>query len=261
MSYAIDVSHHQRSAAVPWEHIAQTAHYCICRASYGAQLRDREVVDHVRNARRAGFVVGLYVFWRNIHSNADQLALFRAVADSVGYGEGDVVPAVDIEHDPLPKPGRNVSPTWSGPAREFTEQLVELYGDCMVYITQREFGMLGKPAWVLDRPLWVAHYTRAAKPATPANVPAVMWQHRVGPYDPQGPGGYFDERGKLQLDQNRVLRELPRIGAEAPKPIANTTTEPAPATMHYLPMEPNWQAIRADRDAAATGNDPGDDVA
>jgi len=260
MSFAIDVSHHQRSSAMPWDQIAHTARYAICRANYGAQLRDREVVNHVRSARRAGFVVGLYIFWRNIHSNADQLNLFRSVADSVGYGEGDIVPALDIEHDPLPKPGRNVSPTWSGPAREFAEQLVELYGDCMVYITQREFGMLGKPAWVLERPLWVAHYTGASKPATPGNAQPVMWQHRVGPYDPQGPGGYFNVAGRLILDQNRVLGELPLIGTAAPKPIAGEPIEPA-ATPHYLPLEPDWQAVRADRDAAVTGNDPGDDVA
>jgi hypothetical protein len=137
----------------------------------------------------------------------DQL---RAVAELVKLTDGDLVPALDIELDPLPKPGSPVSKSWAPKCEELVGRIVETFGDALVYITQREFGLLGSPKWVLKRPLWVAHYTSAAQPLTPGNLPATIWQHRVGPFDPQGPGGYSKQHP--DLDHNRGLKALPLIG-------------------------------------------------
>ena len=38
-----------------------------------------------------------------------------------------------------------------------------------------------------------------------------MWQHRVGPFVANGPGGY--DKARPELDQNRIPGELPLIGA------------------------------------------------
>lgn len=219
--YGIDVSHHQSPAALPWAKFAQSSSFCIVRGSYGL-MRDRVTVEHVKRARGAGLTVGLYHFFRPSQSVVDQLAIFRSQLDLAGITTGDIVPALDVEADPLPKPGEHVSPDWQPGVREILEALVDQYGDALVYITQREFGMLGKPAWLLDRPLWIAHYTGAAKPATPANQPATIWQHRVGPYDPDGPGGYVT--AKPELDQNRLLGTLPLIGAH--EAVVNSTIPP-----------------------------------
>jgi hypothetical protein len=137
--------------------------------------------------------------------------LLRTVAHQVNLDAGDIVPAIDIELDPLPAPGTEVGPSWSAPCEELTNLVVEAYGDAIIYITKREFELLGSPAWVLQRPLWVAHYTKAQAPATPNNVPAAIWQYRVGPFDPQGQGGY--DRQRPELDHNRGLTELPLINA------------------------------------------------
>jgi hypothetical protein len=58
-------------------------------------------------------------------------------------------------------------------------------------------------------PLSVAHYTDAPTPATPGDLVPALWQFRVGPFDPAGPGGYFKQG--LQIDQSRVYRVLPTI--------------------------------------------------
>ena len=220
-SYGIDVSHHQRSAAVPWAKIRETSTFCICRTNYGAELRDRHVTTHMRMAREHGFTVGLYMFFRPHHTPEAQFRLFRSVAEEVGCEPGDIVPFVDIEHDPAPKPGNDVQPSWSQPARDLVTMIIEEYSDCGVYISAREFGFLGSPSWVLSRPLWVAHYTAKQAPDTPAGRPARIWQHRVGPYDSTGPGGYFPSADELVLDQNRATLPLPTIRAKlpaAPKP-------------------------------------------
>jgi GH25 family lysozyme M1 (1,4-beta-N-acetylmuramidase) len=210
-SFGIDLSHHQKSAFQPWDKYAGKVDFVICRASYGGLLRDREVISHMQHARGIGAKVGLYQFFRpgqSVDQHWDQL---RAVADLVKLGEGDIVPALDIERDPLPAPGADVSPAWAAACEELVGRIVDTFGDALVYITQREFNLLGAPKWVLARPLWVAHYTNAQKPLTPNNVAPTIWQHRVGPFDPEGPGGY--DKAHPELDHNRGLGALPLIGA------------------------------------------------
>jgi GH25 family lysozyme M1 (1,4-beta-N-acetylmuramidase) len=191
--------------------------FVICRGTYGAGLRDRHVDDHLRRARALGARVGLYLLYRPLHSTEAQWDLFRSVADQVRIGEGDIVPTLDVEHDPLPEPGRDVSPGWSAPCEELVERMHEAYGGAIVHITQREWSLLGRPNWVLEQHLWVAHYTGAARPATPHGVAPTIWQYRVGPFDPGAPGGFDSSRP--ELDHNRALAELPLIGAVQQAPL------------------------------------------
>lgn len=222
--YGVDVSHHQAPASLPWAKFGESSSFCICRGSYGT-MKDRVTAEHVKRARDVGLKVGLYHFFRPSQPVVDQLAVFRAQLELAKIGVGDIVPVIDVEADPLPK-ATPVSPAWQGSVLEFVDAMVSELGDCMVYITQREFGMLGAPAWLLTRPLWVAHYSSASKPATPGNKPWTIWQHRVGPYDPNGPGGY--DSAHPVLDQNRLAGALPLVGAVAPGP--NDTLPPAHET-------------------------------
>jgi hypothetical protein len=209
--FGIDVSHWQNPASLPWARFNAVVDFVLARACYGSKLRDRHCVEHVSRARAIGAKVGLYHFFRPSQPWREQWDLLRSVADAVHLGTGDIVPALDIERDPLPEPGTNVSVAWSNPCRDFAEAICEEFGDCMIYITQREFKMLGSPAWVLQRPLWIAHYTGAAKPASPGNLQPTIWQYRVGKFDPNGPGGY--DRAHPELDHDRALKPLPLIGA------------------------------------------------
>lgn len=213
-NYGIDVSHHQNPGSLAWAKFAESSSFAIVRGSYGT-MKDRVTTEHVKRARAVRLKVGLYHFFRPSQPVAAQLATFQSQLYLTGIGLGDIVPALDVELDPLPKE-TPVSPAWQEPVQEFIEAMRADFGDCMIYITQREFGMLGKPAWLLERPLWVAHYTGAAKPATPGGAAATIWQHRVGPYDPTGAGGYVKDAPVL--DQNRLLGTLPLIGSVAASP-------------------------------------------
>ncbi len=218
--YGVDVSHHQNPTLLPWSRFAESSSFAIVRGSYGT-MKDRVTAEHVRRARAVGLKVGLYHFFRPSQLVRHQLATFRAQLELAQIGVGDIVPTIDVEADPMPKPGTHVSPAWQGSVLEFIDAMVSELGDCMVYITQREFGMLGAPEWLLTFPLWVAHYTQAAKPATPGNRPWTLWQHRVGPYVPLGPGGY--DKANPLLDQNHAV-ELPLVESLSLEPVA----QPAP---------------------------------
>jgi lysozyme len=205
MTYGIDVSHFQSTIApggMPWSLLAQSARFVIVRATYGT-YRDPSAVPHVRAARAVGMKVGLYHFFRSTQPVGDQLAAFCAQALACGLNVGDICPALDIEDDPNVA---SVVPGWDTALQAMASGLVANFGECLMYVTQRDFGRLGSPDWLLEHPLWTAHYTGAPKPATPGNRPCVIWQHRVGPYQADGQGGAFKP---MVLDQNRALGALP----------------------------------------------------
>jgi GH25 family lysozyme M1 (1,4-beta-N-acetylmuramidase) len=209
IGYAIDVSHFQDPEALPWGLFQGKVDLVIVRAAYGVRL-DERAKAHVRHAREIGAKVGLYLFYRPGQPWSDESAALEFVADSVKLTTGDIVPALDIEDDPFSIP-KEVSPAWEDGCRRIIERWCDLYGDAMVYITKRGWGMLGKPEWVLHRPLWVPNYG-VVKPATPAGMPATIWQHRISTFDPFGPSEAPEPPPPGTIDQNQVLLPLPLVG-------------------------------------------------
>lgn len=220
VTLGIDVSHHQSAARLPWGTIAERSRFCIARACYGSRP-DLRFADHLRQARRVGMQVGAYLFYRSTERQIEQLSTFHSVLETAGYQPGDIVPALDVEADPGVA---KVSPSWEPAVREMCDALTKDYGGVILYITAREWQMLGMPTWCLSLPLWTAHY-REGKPLTPGDVPCLIHQHRVGPYDPDGPGGMF--KGALVIDQNRAFGPLP-VAARVPWMKSNTPVVHSP---------------------------------
>ncbi len=206
IGYGIDCSHHN---APDWEALRGHVDFVIVRSSYGVRL-DERATSHIRHARDIGAQVGLYAFYRPGQSWADQARALESVAETVHIGMGDIVPALDIEDDPFSIP-KAPSPAWEDGCRRIIERWCDLYGDAMVYLTQRCWTMLGRPEWVLHRPLWCANY-RVVKPATPAGMPATIWQHRVDVFEKNGPSTAPVPAPTGALDQNILLQPLPLIG-------------------------------------------------
>jgi lysozyme len=207
----IDVSKYQSPTApagVAWPEIAKSSRFAFVRATYGT-FRDPLAPAHVARARDAGMLVGLYHFFRPIQPVAEQLAAFASAALQAGLRVGDLAPWLDVEDDPNVA---QLTPTVAPAVEAALTGMVALFGECCCYITQRDFGRLGKPACVLERPLAVAHYTAAASPATPAGMPWTYWQNRVGPYLAGGPGGFYQPS---VLDQDVAAGDeasFPRVG-------------------------------------------------
>lgn len=220
MKYVVDVSKWQPPASLPWDKFAAGAHGLIARSSYGT-MRDERMVEHLKRARGAGLKVGCYHFYRPSRPVQAQLDVLLAQLDLAKIGSGDIIPTLDVELDPVPAP-QPVTKAWQEGVRAILSALKDRFGNAMVYITQREFNMLGAPEWLLTFPLWVANYTAAPKPASPGNRPWTGWQHRVGPFVPDGPGGY--DKAHPDLDQSRFV-DLPLIGA---LPYQPPVPQPAP---------------------------------
>lgn len=213
MIYGIDVSHHQSPAAMPWKALGQAGGFAIIRATYGSRLNDRACEEHVQRARDNGVKVGLYHFYRPSQPVVDQLDAFVSRFSRLGFGGGDIFPALDIELDPIPQ-AQPVTNAWSVRCYDLARDIATHCGGCLVYLTQRDWALMGKSEWPYEFPLWVPHWTPKPAPATPGDKPWTIWQHRVGPFHIGGVGGAIDLDNPSTIDQNRA-EKLPLIEGPA----------------------------------------------
>ncbi|HEU4619196.1 MAG TPA: glycoside hydrolase family 25 protein [Gammaproteobacteria bacterium] len=238
MTAGIDVSHYQSPAAVPWKTLAAVGGFCIVRMTYGV-ARDERAAEHVARARAAGVRVGAYHFFRASQPVAVQLGAFRGACSAADYGHPtDIVPAVDWEDDTSKAP---ITPAQSPLVEEFCGELAQAFGQRpLLYITQRDWGRVGSPAWALEHDLWVAHYSAASRqsPATPGGRPWAIWQHRVGPLELAGPHGYYQP---ATYDHN-LAQVLPLLnGTRLGDAAAAQATHQAPELDEH-----HTEALRAD---------------
>jgi len=228
----IDVSHFQNPLSpggTSWAEMANVK-FMMVRLSYGT-WKDPSAPAFFQQARARKIAVGGYHFVRTTQSIADQLEVFHEQALTCGYTIGDIAPAMDVEDDPKVA---SISPTWVPLIQQFSDGLLARFGESLVYDTQRDFGRLGKPAFILQRPNWVAHYTNAPAPATPGNIQARIWQKRVGPYVANGPGGAFNP---MVLDQNVATGPLPLV-------LQAISTLPKAAPVTDTPPDHSFEELR-----------------
>lgn len=253
MIHGIDVSHHQNPATLPWSLIAQASKFCIVRATYGTS-QDGACVEHVRRARDAGLTVGLYAFFRETDAVAEQFEAFCTVADAIDLRPGDLLPALDIERWPKVVPPSSpsdwfeVSPATSGPAEQWCELATDTFGGSIIYTSQRDWGIMGGPKWMLAYPLWCAQYPghQTLAPATPDHGPWRIWQYNgTAPYAP-GDWGVREPPAPNAIDMSWALDPLPVIaqpGQVAPGPAYE------PHGPSYL-TDIDWIALNSVRDQA-----------
>jgi lysozyme len=244
--HGIDVSHWQQPALVPWDTIAASSKFVIVKASDGIG-RDQACAEHVRCARDVGLTVGLYHFFRDTLPVQSQLEVFGSVADACELAPGDLLPCLDVED----YPGHAIGPHTSEPAEEWCESATNTWGSAVVYTSQRDWGRMGGPAWVLAYPLWIAHYPGKERPApaTPDHRPFRIWQYNgTAAY---GPGQWKVHRPAQRnaIDMNWAIDPLPLIAEPGQVAVEPEPYRPEPAFLTAV----DWDELRAARDAAIKG--------
>lgn len=193
--YGIDVSHYQAPEHTPYA----ACDFVFVKASEGVTI-DSSAYKHVENVRKAAKVLGIYHFFRRDQDFAAQAKCFLNAAEALHLGPGDLYPAIDMEQHKglLPNNG------WNHPAEAVAQAIEAKFGACIVYCNMRDFHLLGSPKWILDRPLWHAQWPLHIEDFSAPKDP-VLWQHRVGPFEYNGPCGSFD--AELEFDQNHLMVE------------------------------------------------------
>lgn len=203
----IDVSHHQPPRSCDWGKLRNEgkAEFLIARACYGVKP-DVSFVQHVRGAVDAGMVVGAYTFYRQTQSWEEQHVAFEEQLHRVSYGQGNLVPCVDLEWNdsydgPVDRKKFNTE------ARALCERLAADYGQCLVYFAPGFYEVLQRPAWLLDHAWWVAHYTREPEPWSLPGKDWAIWQY-------SGSGQLPGYAGALDLNRARSLPLIVRASCE-----------------------------------------------
>jgi len=249
-----DVSTFQAPTLVDWS----KQDFGIVRATYGTR-KDGKAKLHADKIRAAGKVLGLYHFFLPNTDLQAQLDAFCEVANTVSLHDGDILPCVDIEAYPdkfngsVPTHYAPVAPAWNDTLVKFVKLLQLEFGGFMPYITQRDWAMLGKPDWVLTRPLWVANYPKKGStsplkaPATPGNRPYAIWQLMVGPLGKS----LQDASSPVAVDQNITSGPLPLIDRST----EGAVPDPAPpvaideSTIPFVGLsDDDWDEMRSARD-------------
>lgn len=158
-------------------------------------------------------LLGLYHFFHVESPASAQFAAFCSAADSVGYGIGDIVPAVDLEKYST----HAVTPAWKEGAEELCSLLSQRYGSCMPYINNSTWASMGKPEWVLSYDLWVPQYNFDNKlplvtcTASPKSKPPKLWQNYVGPMFGAITGKLQNSKSPVGVDQNILYGDFSLI--------------------------------------------------
>jgi hypothetical protein len=199
----VDVSHHNPVNRFDWSELGQTHQFLIARATYGSKP-DASCIEHVQRAREFGLTVGIYAFFRPGQSVHDQLSAFNSVANMVGLGPGDILPALDVERSKYD--GEFAPARYVDQCHAIVEAWRKLYGGAIVYTNPDDWRALGSPEWLRDCRRWIAHWTKPP-PTVPLGLTWDIWQWKVAPL----PGIYSRE-----VDQNLAHDPLPLIPATVP---------------------------------------------
>jgi len=220
-TYGVDVSGYQPDGRVPWSD--PRVGYGIVKATENV-TRSKGLAYHVAAIRKeqgarmaeAGDAVlqlGLYHFFHVESPVAQQLAAFNSAAIDVGYGIGDIIPAVDLEKYST----HAVTPAWREGSEELCAALAQRYGGCMPYINDSVWYAMGKPAWVLNYDLWVPQYNYNGKlplsecTASPRPGLPRLWQNYVGPMFGAVTGKLQESNSPVGVDQNMLYGEFQLI--------------------------------------------------
>ena len=89
--FGIDVSHHQET--INWSKVPKVQ-FVYIKATEGATFRDEDYKRNFQGAKKSGFLVGSYHFFRTTSSAHDQFENFKCM---VSPEQQDLIPMVDIE--------------------------------------------------------------------------------------------------------------------------------------------------------------------
>ena len=132
-SHGIDISKWQPPSRFDWAEVKKIQQFGFARACYGVKS-DPTFESHFISMREAGLQAGAYIFYRQTQGWKEQYEAFVGELDRVGFGEGDILPVVDLEwNDKYDGP---VKPeVFNNDARALVEALEQKYGGCILYLS------------------------------------------------------------------------------------------------------------------------------
>ena len=176
----IDVSKHQ--GTINWEELKKNTKikFVYIKASEGSNHVDSKYQENIKNARKHGFKVGSYHFFRTTSSARTQAINFLQTANR---DEQDLIPVIDVEEN------KNWSRDRLRDSVKVFVDIVEDYYGCkpMIYASEtffnRHLGLAFK-----EYPLFIAKYSDVSPNV---NIKWILWQ--------------FSESGKFRAVKENLV--------------------------------------------------------
>lgn len=168
----VDVSHYQPN--IDWATVHKTQNFAYSKATEGTKYKDNTFAKNYQGMKSAGMKRGAYHFFRASKDAVAQADFFAATILAQGFDAGsDLAPMLDVEVTDGVSPAEVVSGV-----RAFLGAAQKKLGVTLVLYTGPSFwtSTLGNPD-LSSNPLWIAHYTKAAKPKIPSHWSSYsIWQ-------------------------------------------------------------------------------------
>ena len=203
----VDVSDYQKPSEVPWSDSRIAGGYVKLSEGVTAEKYSNA---HVKSMTLAGKPFGGYHFFIPTDDPQLQWQTFAKQATAVGYGQGDLIPALDIERCITRGKWQEADKSWCPTIAALVALMVGGFGDVEIYCGWATFIQLGAPSWMIKHRLWVPFVSvpGQAPPAScrksPAGKPADIWQFMWGPLF----GALEEPSSPVAIDQS-VCQQLP----------------------------------------------------
>lgn len=229
MPQGLDLSHHQQPDKFDWAALKAAGYkFLVCRASYGKGTADRNFTRFAELARLHGFTFGTYLFYRQVHSVEDQLALFDSqIAKIGGLKPGDLFPALDMEDNSANGDGKPNAAVFNSACLKIADSWRHRYGGAILYYSSFFPSYLGadKGAWRNTPGFfhWLADYSKPAGEPRHPDTPA--WHlHQPQPRTiPEYAGG----KAPVDYDVTNPTVQLVTLTIPESEPATKDETDPS----------------------------------
>lgn len=186
MIEGFDVSHHQNPSLFDWSGLqTRGIKFLVARATYGKGTADKQFTKFATLTRQHGIHFGAYLFYRQVHSAAEQLELFEQQLAAIGdLQDGDLYPTLDMEDNEANGDGPVNARKFSDDCKRISEVLRKRYGGVILYQSSyfQSYFHRDQREWMKEDGYfnWLADYNKApGKPRTPYTPQWHIHQPRV----------------------------------------------------------------------------------
>lgn len=150
--FGIDISHY--NGTIDWEQIKASKfpiQFVFIRSSMGKNGTDKQFSVNYAKAKEAGYLVGVYHYYRPNENSTQQFNHFKSV---YSYKKGDLPPVLDIE-----EMGKNGEENLRKGLLNFLQLIEKNWGIKPIIYSGRTFYLSYIENYFSKYPLWIAAYS------------------------------------------------------------------------------------------------------
>ncbi|MDO5614908.1 MAG: GH25 family lysozyme [Cruoricaptor ignavus] len=171
-TFGLDISHYQNPKDIQWDSLAIgnrtiPLKFVVLRATMGNRSKDKHFDEYWATAKKHNLIRGAYHFYR---ADEDPVKQANNFLESVKLEQGDLVPVLDIEKNPLRYSKKELIKN----LKIWLKIVEEKYGKKPIIYTYYYYYRDNLKGEFDEYPLWLANYNNVLQPSP--NEDWQLWQ-------------------------------------------------------------------------------------